>query len=237
MTEGRAPGEAEWVYESVIRSLPGINTSRRVALGVQLLGFETAILLLAWYHDLPSAAIAGTVGVLVAVAGSVFMLGLSGTVRQTDASSAYERVLFGSRIELLLGLVAFILLVVYVFVFDPRQPGPGLVSGLLGERPPLLFSFVLLMLAWDVAYRIGVGWWASVVGFWGSVRFGGELGPATLARFRRIHLLIIGFGLVQLLLVPVLAGHPLLQFAVVGHTVAVTLVSGTAVVRLSRIAS
>lgn len=234
MTAGRAPGEAEWVYESIIRSLPGINTSRRVALGVQLLGFETAILLLAWYHGLPSAAIAGTVGVLVAVAGSVFILGLSRTVRETDAPPAYERLLFGSRIELVLGLVAFILLVVYVFVFDPRQPGPGLLSALLGERPPLLFSFVLLMLAWDVAYRIGVGWWSSVVGLWGSVQFGSELGSGTRARFRRIDLLTIGFALVQLVLVPVLAGHPLLQFAVVGHTVAVTLVSGTAVLRLSR---
>ena len=232
MSVERPPGESEWVYESIVRSVPGINTSRRVALAVQLFGFEAAILLLAVWYDRPAAAIAGTVAVVVSVAGSVFMLGLSKAVRRERAPDGYRRLLFGSRIEIVLGLLAFIVLIVYVFVYDPRQPGEALVTTILGERPPVLFAFVLLVVGWDVAYRIGVGWWASVVGLWRSLYLREELSTQTRARFRRLDGATIGYAGIQLLVVPVLAGHPLLQLAVVGHAVAVAVVSGASILLL-----
>jgi len=228
----RSPGSAEWVYESIVRSVPWINTSRSVALAAQLIGFEAAILVLAAIYDLPAAAIAGTVAVLVSVAGSAFMLRLSSGVRSEEAPPEYARLLFGSSIEIVLGLMAFFVLIVYVFVYDPRQPGEALVTAILGERPPLLFAFLLLVVGWDVAYRIGVGWWASVVGLWRSIRLADRLSPAARRRFRRLDALTIGFSAVQLLLVPVLAGHPVLQLAVLGHVLAVLLVSGTSILFL-----
>ncbi len=232
MSIDRPPGESEWAYESIVRSVPGINTSRNVALAVQLFGFEAAILVLAVWYDSPAAAIAGTVAVVVSVAGSVFMLGLSNAVRREQAPVGYRRVLFGSRIEIVLGLVAFMVLIVYVFVYDPRQAGETLLTSVLGERPPVLFVFVLLVIGWDVAYRIGVGWWASVVGLWRSVNYRDELSAETRTRFRRLDAATIGYAGVQLLLVPVLAGHPVLQLAVVGHGVAVALVSGASILLL-----
>lgn len=233
MTAARTPGD-EWVYESIIRSVPGLNTSRRVAITVQFVGFEVGILLLSWYHGRPTAAIAGTVGVVVAVAGSVFMLRLASGIRRSSIPDPYRRVLFGSRIELVLGLVAFLLLVVYVFIYDPQQPGPPLVADLLGERPPALLSFLLLMVAWDVTYRIGVGWWASVTGLWRSRRFGATLSAAETTQFARLDGLTVAFAAVQVLLVPVLSGHPLLQLAVLGHVIAVILVSGASILVLRR---
>lgn len=227
----RSPGTQEWVYESIIRSVPGLNTSRRVAIAVQFVGFELGVLGLSWYHGLPVAAVAGTVGVLVAVAGSVFMLRLSGLVRNGDTAPSYRRLLFGSRIELVLGLIAFLLLIVYVFVYDPRQPGVPLVVSVLGDRPPILFSLLLLMLGWDVTYRIGVGWWASVAGLWRTIRHPPESNRSTTA-YTRIDTLTIAFAAVQLAIVPVLGGHPLIQAALIGHVLAVAVVSGFSVLRL-----
>ncbi len=234
MRADRPPGKQEWVYETIVRSVPGINTSRRIAVGVQFIGFELAALFFGWFHGLPEAALAGTVGVLVSVAGSLFMLRLSREFRTWAEPEAYLEALLGSRIEIVLGLVSFTLLIVYAFVYDPQGSGPQLVTDLLGDRPPLGFTFVLLLIGWDVAYRIGVGWWASVTGFWRSLRFGDEFLEPTRRRFLRLDALTIGFAALQLFLVPVLSGHPLLQAAVLGHVLAVTIVSGASIVLLVR---
>jgi len=232
MSGTRPTGDTEWVYESIVRSVPIVNTSRRTALAVQFLGFEAAVLLLGWYHGLPEAAIAGTVGLLVAVGGSAFMLRLSSGFRSHNRPRRYLELLFGSRIEIVLGLVSFILLIVYVFVYDPQMNGPSLVSTLLGEQPPLLFTFVLLMIGWDVAYRIGVGWWACVTGFWRTVRYGNTLDAKKRRQFARLDAMTIGFASLQLLFVPILFGHPILQTIVVGHVVAVGAVSGASIAML-----
>lgn len=232
MSEDRALGESEWVYESIVRSVPGINTSRSVALVAQLLGFEAAILVLALWYDLPQAAVAGSVAVFVSVAGSAFMLGLSRIVRQENPPSAYRSLLFGSHIEIVLGLMAFFALVVYVFVYDPRRGGESLLTAVLGDRPPAVFVFLFLVVSWDVMYRIGVGWWASLVGLWRSFRYSDDLSPGSRVRLRRLDAATIGFAAFQLLFLPLLVGHPILQLAVVGHAAAVTVVSGLSILCL-----
>ncbi|MFC7057848.1 DUF7530 family protein [Halovenus salina] len=232
MSEDRALGESEWVYESIVRSVPGIKTSRSVALAAQLLGFEAAILVLALWYDLPGAAVAGSVAVFVSVAGSAFMLGLSRVIRREDSPPAYRSLLFGSHIEIVLGLMAFFALVVYVFVYDPRQGGNSLLTTVLGDRPPVVFVFLLLVVSWDVMYRIGVGWWASLVGLWRTYRYGDGLSPESRTRLRRLDAATIGFAAFQLLFLPLLVGHPILQFAVVGHAAAVTVVSGLSILFL-----
>ncbi|MFP4529768.1 MAG: hypothetical protein ACLFNC_00600 [Halodesulfurarchaeum sp.] len=230
----RPPGEREWVYESIVRSVPGVNTSRRVAVAVQFLAFEAAVLGLGWYHGLWGAAVAGTAGVLVAVAGSVFMLRLSRGLRSGEGPDRYVELLFGSSVELVLGLVTFTILIVYAFVYDPQGAGPSLVADLLGDPPPLAFTFVLLLVGWDVAYRIGVGWWASVTGCWRSLTLAEGVPRSTRRRFVRLDAMTIGFASLQLVLVPVLGGHPLVQIALLGHVIAVALVSGASILLLRR---
>ena len=51
-------------------------------------------------------------------------------------------------------------------------------------------------------------------------------------RFARLDAMTIGFASLQLLVVPVLAGHPILQAAVLGHVVAVALVAGVSILTL-----
>ena len=62
---------------------------------------------------------------------------------------------------MVLGVLAFLALVTCLFVVDPRE-GTTLVTDLLGESPPAPATYLLFLVAWDVCYRIGAGWWSSV---------------------------------------------------------------------------
>jgi hypothetical protein len=219
-----------WAYESIIGALPGIDISERAAFAIQFALFETGVLVLAAYYGLWEGAVVGTATVALATGGSFGLLRISKLVRRADPSEAYERAVFGSSIDVVLGVLAFIALVTYLFVLDPRD-GSTLVAELLGERPPLPVVYLSLLVAWDVCYRIGTGWWATVVALWRSVTT--DFDPESRRVLARADLATMGFGLSQLVLVPFLLDHPVLLFAVVGHVVAVVLVTGLSVVALS----
>ncbi|WP_255151709.1 DUF7530 family protein [Halorarius halobius] len=212
-----------WVYESIVGALPGIDLPPSVAIGIQFGLFEVALLALAWYYDLWSAALAGTVAVAVAAVGSAEMLRIGRLARRGDAPVAYTRLLFGSSIEVVLAVLAYVALVTHLFVFDPRTGGTPLVETLFGPEPPILAVYLMLLVLWDVCYRIGTGWWASVVALWRSTQC--ELHPTARRAFVRADLETMAFGLVQLVLAPFLVGRPVLLFALVGHVVAVTVVT------------
>lgn len=207
-----------WAYESLVGALPGIEVRPRVALGVQLLGFEAALLVLAAAYDLWGAVPAGTAAIVVATAGSWFMLGLGRRIRAADAPEPYRRLLFGSSAEVALGMFAFVAVVVHLFVYDPRQGGQPLVESLFGPDPPVVVVYFALAVVWDLVYRIGVGWWAAVVAVWRSYRFGFD--AATADRLRRADALTLAFGLLQTLMIPFLLDRPVLLAAVAGHVVA-----------------
>jgi len=219
-----------WTYESIIDALPGVDISERVAFAIQFGLFEVGLLVFAAVYGLWDGALAGTVAVFLATVGSFEMLRISKLVRRADMPDSYERLVFGSSIEVVLGVLAFCALLTYLFVLDPRD-GTTLIAGLLGENPPIPAAYLALLVAWDVCYRIGTGWWASVVALWRSVNY--PLGPDRRRVMRRADLETMGFGLLQLLLVPFLLDHAVLLFAVVGHVVAVTVVTGLSLLALS----
>ena len=218
-----------WAYESIIGALPGVDLSRGEAIAIQLLVFETAVLVLAWYYNLWSAALAGTAAVAVAGVGSIEMLRISRTARMNETPEPYRRLLFSSSIEVVLAVLSFIALITHLFIFDPRTGG-RLVERLFGPDPPVLVVYLTLLVLWDLCYRIGTGWWASVVGLWRSVRF--RFDPETAATLRRADRETLLFGVVQLVLVPFLLEHRVLLAALVGHVAAVVVVSGTSLVLL-----
>jgi len=220
-----------WVYESIIGALPGFSLSPRLAVTLQFAGFELAVLALAVVYDLRDAAVVGTVAVAVAAAGSAAMLDLGNRVRTLDAPAPYRRLLFGSSIEVVLALLAYVALLTYLFVFDPRD-GATLFAELLGEDPPLPAAYLLLLISWDVCYRIGTGWWAAVAALYRSRRF--SFDAATATAFRQLDLRTAGFALVQAALLPPLFSHPLLAVAVAGHIIAVWIVVAASVWSLSR---
>ena len=238
-----AYGEA-WVYESIVGALPGVGLSKPAAIGLQLAVFEAGVLLLAWVYDLWNAVPAGTVAVGVAAVGSYFMLKLGAENRTLDVAEPYYRLLFGSSIEVVLGVLAFVALVVHLFVTDPATvgtPSPAaalvpfpvvpatepLVTALFGPDPPAAVVFLALLVLWDLCYRIGTSWWTAVVSLYREIRL--SPGPGTRPRFRRLDALNVGFAVTQLALVPFVADRPVLLLAMCGHVVAVAVVSGAAI--------
>ncbi len=215
-----------WTYESIVDAIPGITFPDWLALTVQFVLFEGLMVLLAWRYDLWHAVPAGTAAIVVATAGSALMLLIGRRVRDLSIPMAYRKLLFGSSIEVVLGVIAYVALVTYLLVYTPRTGAP-LLESLLGTSPPIPAVFLTLLVLWDVCYRIGTAWWASVTGFWVAVRYPTE--EATRRKLRRVDAFVIGFALLQLVLVPFVWGYDLLVFALVGHVVAVFCVSGSAI--------
>lgn len=218
-------GEA-WVYEGIVGAIPGLSLSGRLAVVVQFAIFETVVLAVALGYGLDAAVLPATVAVGVATAGSAFMLVIASRARNLALPDTYRRLLFGSNVEVVLGVVAYAALVTYLFAFDPRA-GTPLVTELLGPTPPVPAVFLLLLVAWDLCYRIGTGWWTAVVTLYATLRY--DLQPRARTDVRAVASRTLGFALVQLALVPFLGDHPLLAVAVAGHVIAVGLVLAVAV--------
>ncbi len=214
-------GEA-WVYESIVGAIPGVDVADRTAVLVQFAGFEAVLLALAFAYDLPGTVVPGTAAVLVAAAGSAFMLDIGRRARNPGVPVRYRRLLFASSIEVVLGVVAYVALLTYLFVYDPRD-GATLFAALLGERPPVLPAAFALLVLWDVCYRIGTGWWAAVVALWRSLAY--DFDADTAAVVRAVDRRTLAFGALQTVLLPFVWTHPPLVVAVAGHVAAVVLVA------------
>nr|WP_136686567.1 hypothetical protein [Halorhabdus amylolytica] len=223
-----------WVYESIAGALPGIELSRPAALLVQLLAFGTGVVVLAVGYDRWGSLPAGLAAVAVASAGSAFLLTLGRRIRDLDVPESYTQALFGTKIEIVLGLMSFVALVTYLFVIDQRNGGETLLVGVLGDPLPAPGVFLTLLVLWDVCYRIGTGWWASLIGLWRSLSLAEAIDTGTRRELQHLDVVTIGFAWTQLALVPFVRGHPLLVVALVGHVVAVSAVSSASIIVLRR---
>lgn len=236
MTDRRTESDyrGAWAYESIVTAIPGVELSRIGTIGIQFFLFEGSVLVLAAWYDLWQAVPVGTVAIIVATAGSAMMLHLAERIREVRPPRVYEQLLFDSNIDVVMGLVAYIALITFLFVVDPREPGTPLVETLFGPSPPVVAVFVALLILWDVCYRIGIGWWAGLLGLWRSYAYRGRLDRETRTRLLRADLLTIGFAAVQLLLIPFVRDEPLLAAGIVGHVAAVIVVAGVSVLLLAR---
>ncbi|MFW6000247.1 MAG: DUF7530 family protein [Halorubrum sp.] len=215
-----------WVYESLVGGIPGLDISRTLAVALQFAFFEVGVVGLGWYYGTWDAVVAGTVAVVVAAVGSVEMHRLGATNRRLGTPPAHKRLLFGSSIEIVLGVLAFVALVTYLFAWDVTA-GPTLIDRLFGPEPPIPVVYLTLLVLWDLTYRIGTSWWSAVVALWRAVRV--DLPREERATVRRLDAENIGFAAVQLALVPFLLTEPVLLGAVVGHAVAVAVVCSLAI--------
>ena len=216
-----------WVYEGIVGGLPGIELSNTHAVAIQFGLFQVGIVLFASLYDLWSAALAGTAAVIVAAVGSVAMHRLGTQNRAVDAPAAYYRLLFGSSIEVVLSVLAFIALITHLFVFDFQSTGEPLITTLFGSEPPVVVVYLVLLVAWDLCYRIGTSWWAAVVSLWRALTIASEAGVAK--RFVRIDMENVAFAASQVILLPFLLDQPVLLVAVSGHIVAVAVVSAASI--------
>jgi hypothetical protein len=219
-----------WVYESIVGALPGIELPTWAALSIQLVVFEVAVIGLSWYYDTWNVAIAATAVIFVATVGSIEMLRISTLVRRIDVPPTYRALLFSSNMEVVLSVLAYIALLTHLFVFDIQTTDSPLLTTLFGEEPPVLVVYLMLLILWDICYRIGTGWWASVTGLWRSFRF--RFNPETARVFQRADIETWGFGVLQLVLVPFVLDQRVLLAALLAHVTAVTVVTCTSVALL-----
>lgn len=211
-----------WVYESLVGGIPGLGVSRTLSVALQFAIFQLGVLVLGWYYGLWNAVAAGTVAVVVAAVGSVEMHRLGAINRRLSTPPEHKRLLFGSSIEIVLGVLAFIALLTYLIAWDGT-----LIDRLFGPSPPLPVVYLTLLILWDLTYRIGTSWWSAVVALWRAVNV--DLSPADASRAKRLDAENIGFSTIQLALVPFLVGEPVLLGAVVGHVLAVAVVCTAAI--------
>jgi hypothetical protein len=125
-------------------------------------------------------------------------------------------------------VLAFIALVTYLFVTGGATGATPFVERLFGTEPPVLAVYLMLLVLWDVCYRIGTAWWASVVSLWRSVRY--RFDRPTARALRRADLEVVGFSTAQLVLVPFVRSEPVIVAVIVGHVAAVWVVSGLSAV-------
>lgn len=213
-----------WVFGSLIEAIPNVDPSESTALGLQFIGFTAALFVFAAVYNLWSGVGAGAVAITISTIGSALMLDISDKIRSADPPRVYQRLLFASGFDVLLGIVGMAVLLTYAFTIDPRD-GTTLFETLLGSNPPILPTFFGFVLFWDVCYRIGTAWWAALGGLWRAYAY--EFDDEAAKTFRQVDLRVLSFGLLQLALVPFVAGHPLLAGAIIGHAIAVAIVTGT----------
>jgi hypothetical protein len=232
-----------WVYESIVTALPGANLAGGPAIALQLGVFTAAILIVAAAYGVWSAVVPGMAAVVVAAVGSYLMLQFGDASRTAAAPPRYYRLLYGSSIEVVLAVLAFIALLTHLFVYEPQFVGepsplavllpPGVVAAdeplvevLFGEEPPVAAVYLTMLVLWDLCYRIGTSWWAAVVSLYREIRL--VRGAGAAATFRRLDVLNVGFAATQVVMLPFLLDRPVLLVAVAGHIVAVAVVSGAA---------
>lgn len=213
-----------WTYESIVSALPGIQVSKPLAIGIQLAVFEVGVAAVWWFYDFPpETLLAGSAAVVVAALGSVEMLRISRLVRAERLPPAYPRLLFGSSVEVVLAVLAYVALLTHLFAAESRA-APSLLERLFGPEPPVVAVYLALLVLWDVCYRIGTAWWAAVASLWRSMRY--RFDEPTARALRRTDAEVVAFSTAQLVLVPFVRSQPVIVAVVVGHVAAVWLVAG-----------
>ncbi|UWG49035.1 putative membrane protein [Halanaeroarchaeum sp. HSR-CO] len=210
-----------WVFESIVGAIPGIDVSDRTALALQLVVFEAIVVLVAAAYGRWQAVLPGTAAVLVATAGSALMLDIGRRVRRAAVPDTYRQLLFSSSLEVVLGVVGYATVLTILFAYQPRH-GPTLLESVLGPQVPLLAAFLFFVILWDIAYRVGTGWWIALLALWRAVTL--DVEGQLADEVRAIDYRTAAFGVVQLVLLPFVWEFPLLAAALLGHVLAVFVV-------------
>lgn len=208
----------KWVYELIVEKIPPFSLLK----GRHVTTFQLLLMLfvgigISLYYKLPlRSLIMGGLTILVVVIWSRLTLIIAPTIRAFRPSLSeeengiiewYRDLLFNPRRpELFAGLAIFIPLLTYLYL------NPYLIRYYLGDNP-VVIAFAIV-LAWDVAYRAGIGIWVYSLCLLRSFR----LFNASKRRKGLEHTLLndlkamermdrrgVAYGLTALLLFPVLS--------------------------------
>ncbi len=224
----------KWVYELIVERIPPFSflKGRHVTTFQLLLMLFIGIGISLYYRLPPRSIVMGSLTILVVVIWSRLTLIIAPTIRAFRPSLSeeenriiewYRDMLFSKkRPELFAGLVIFIPLVMYLYL------NPFLIQYYLSDNP-VVIAFAAI-LAWDVAYRAGIGIWVYALCFIRSFK----LFKASKRRKGLEHTLLndlramermdrrgLAYGLTALLLFPVLSPDKHLTVFVVIYSLSI----------------
>lgn len=210
----------KWIYEEIVGRIPPFSLlSYQYSILLQLFFLLVLGLILGLVFDLrPLSLLYGSLAILVAVLWSLLILQLGPTLRkfraplskdENELLEKYKGILFHrNHYEAIPGLAIFIQFMLYLFYY-----GSNLVENWLGENPHIVLLLFVSLLIWDICYRMGLALWTSVLALWRSVRLKKlaekrtelEHTPYTELRYlRKLDINNVFFGIISLLLIPLL---------------------------------
>ncbi len=216
--------EMKWIYEIIVGKIPPFSLlSYQYSILLQLLFLLVLGIILGLVFHLKTISLAyGSLGILVAVLWSMLILQQGPTLRkfraplskdENELLERYKGILFHkNHYEAIPGVAIFVPFMLYLF-YD----GSGLLKNWLGENPNILLLFFVSLLIWDICYRMGLGIWTSILALWRSLelkklaekRTELEHTPYTeLRALRKLDINNVFFGLISLLLLPLLKSDP-----------------------------
>jgi len=233
--------EMKWIYEIIVGSIaPFSLLPYWYSILLQLLLLLVIGLLLGYFFNLESVSLLyGSLGILVAVSWSLLILQLGPTLRkfraplskdENELLERYRRILFHrNHYEAIPGLAIFITFMVYLFNF-----GSDLIEYWLGKDPDIILLLFVSLLIWDICYRMGLGIWTSILAFWRSIKLKKlaekrselEHTPYTeLNYLRKLDINNVFFGMISLLLIPIIQHDGLLVTVILVFFVFIILTS------------
>ncbi len=233
--------EMKWIYEEIVGSIPPFSlVSYQYSILLQLLFLLVIGISLGFLFDLSWISILyGSVAILVAVLWSRLILQLGPTLRkfraplskdENELLERYKRILFHkNHYEAIPGLAIFIPFIMYLFYYNG-----SLLEFWLGKNPDLILLVFVSLLIWDICYRMGLGIWTSILALWRSIKIKRlaekrtelEHTPFTELRYlRKLDFNNVLFGIISLLLIPVLQQDTFLVFTILIFMVFITLIN------------
>ncbi len=212
--------EMKWIYEEIVWRIPPFSLlSYQYSILLQLFFLLVLGITLGIIFSLKLISILyGSIAILVAVLWSLLILQLGPTLRkfraplskdENELLERYKAILFNkNHYEAIPGIVIFIFFMLYLYYY-----GSYLLKNWLGEAPNLILLLFVSLLIWDICYRMGLGIWTSILALWRSLRLKNiaekraelEHTPYTeLRSLRRLDTNNVFFGLISLLLIPLL---------------------------------
>ena len=210
----------KWIYEEIVGRIPPFSlVSYQYSILLQLFFLLILGLILGMVFDLrPVSLLYGSLAILVAVLWSLLILQLGPTLRkfraplskdENELLEKYKGILFHkNHYEAIPGLAIFIPFMLYLFYY-----GSNLVENWLGENPHIILLLFVSLLIWDICYRMGLALWTSILALWRSIRLKKlaekrtelEHTPYTELRYlRKLDINNVFFGIISLLLIPLL---------------------------------
>ncbi|MCZ7397389.1 MAG: pyridoxamine 5'-phosphate oxidase family protein [Candidatus Methanoperedens sp.] len=233
--------EMKWIYEEIVGRIPPFSlVSYQYSIILQLFFLLIIGISLGIIFDLSQTSILyGSIAILVAVLWSRLILQLGPTLRkfraplskdENELLERYKAILFHkNHYEAMPGLAIFIPFMLYLFYI-----GKGLLEYWLGKNPNIILLLFVSLLIWDICYRMGLGIWTSILALWRSVRIKKlaekrtelEHTPYTELRYlRKLDINNVFFGIISLLLLPVIQQDKFLVTVIIVFMIFITMIN------------